>query len=290
MEAALALCRFAHFAAAMTLFGATAFVVALAPPDLARALRPATRAIATAAIPIAALSALVWLALESASMVGDWSAFFDLGSIGAVLTDTDFGAVWLWRLVLAAALVAALALGRAGPTPALFVGVALLLASLGLVDHAAMQAGALGALHRANDALHLLATAAWLGGLPMFAFCLNAYRDPRLSAEAVTAMRRFSFRGHFDVALIVLTGIVNVALTSGFGSFAPTPYRILLGAKLVLVATMVALALVNRYVLTPRLTAHDSARRALTRGCVAEVALGAGVVALVSLFGLLDPN
>jgi putative copper resistance protein D len=290
VEAALALCRFAHFAVAMTLFGATAFVVALAPPDLARALAPATRAIAAAAIPIAALSALVWLALESASMTGDWSAFFDLGSISAVLTDTDFGAVWLWRLVLVAALGAALALGRAGPSPALAVGAALLLASLGLVDHAAMQAGALGALHRGDDALHLLATAAWLGGLPMFALSLRAYRDPRLSADAVTAMRRFSFWGQFDVALVVLTGVGNVALTSGFGSFAPTPYRMLLAAKLVLVATMVALALVNRTVLAPRLASDGAAQRALMRSCVAELVLAAAVVALVSLFGLLDPN
>jgi putative copper resistance protein D len=290
VEAALALCRFAHFAAAMTLFGATAFVVALAPPDLAHALRPPTRAIAAVAIPAAALSALVWLALESASMAGDWSAFFDLGSISAVLTDTDFGAVWLWRLVLAVALVAALALGRDGPTLALLVGAALLLASLGLVDHAAMQAGALGVLHRANDALHLLATAAWLGGLPMFALCLKAYRDPNLSAGAVTAMRRFSFWGQFDVALALLTGIANVALTSGLGAFTPTPYRLLLSVKLALVATMVALALANRYVITPRLAPDGAARHALMRGCLAEIALGAGVVALVSLFGLLNPN
>jgi putative copper resistance protein D len=291
VETALALCRFAHFAAAMTLFGATAFVVALTPPDLAHALRPATRAIAAAAIPAAALSAVVWLALESASMVGDWSAFFDLGSISAVLTDTDFGAVWLWRLVLAAALVVALALGRGGPTLALLLGAALLLASLGLVDHAAMQAGAVGVLHRANDATHLLATAAWLGGLPMFALCLKAYCDPNLSAGAVTAMRRFSFWGQFDVAIVVLTGVANVALTSGLGALAPaTPYRLLLAAKLVLVATMIALALFNRYVLSPRLAPDGAARRALTRSCVAEVVLGAAVVALVSLFGLLDPR
>jgi putative copper resistance protein D len=291
VEAALALCRFAHFAAAMTLFGATAFVVVLAPPDLARALTPATRQIAAAAIPIAALSALVWLALEAASMAGDWSALADPESIGAVVTDTAFGAVWLWRLVLAAALVVALALGRGGPTFALVVGAALLLASLGLVDHAAMQAGALGALHRSNDALHLLATAAWLGGLPMFALCLRAYRDPGLRAAAVTAMRRFSFWGQFDVAVVVLTGIVNVALTSGAPPFPPTtPYRALLCVKIALVATMVALALFNRYVLAPRLTADGPARRALMQSCVAEVVLGAAVVALVSLFGLLDPN
>ena len=291
MEAALALCRFAHFAAAMTLFGATAFVVALAPSDLARALVPAARGIAAATIPIAALSALLWLALEAASMAGDWNAFFDLGSIGAALTDTEFGAVWLWRLVVAAALVVALALGRSGPTPALVVGAALQLASLGLVGHAAMQAGAFGDLHRANDALHLLAAAAWFGGLPMFALSLKAHCNPNLSAAAVTAMRRFSFWGQLDVALIVLTGIVNVSLTSGLGALtSTTPYRMLLAAKLVVVATMVALALVNRAVLAPRLAQNGTAQRALARSCVAEIVLGAAVLALVSLFGLLDPN
>jgi len=291
MEAALALCRLVHFAAAMTLFGATSFVVALAPPDLARALTPATRAIAAAAIPIAALSALIWLALESASMAGDWSAFVDPQGIGAVLTDTAFGAVWLLRLFVAAALLVALALGQSGPTLALVVSAALQLASLGLVGHAAMQTGAIGALHRANDVLHLLAAAAWFGGLPMFALSLKAYRNPSLSAGAASAMRRFSLWGQLDVALIVLTGIVNVALTSGLGALAPTtPYRMLLAVKLVVVATMIALALFNRYVLSPRLTRDGLAQRALTRNCVAEIVLGAAVVALVSLFGLLDPN
>lgn len=291
MEAALAFCRFAHFVAAMTLFGATVFVVALAPRDLALALAPATRAIAAAAIPVAALSAVAWLALESASMTGDWNALVDPQAIGAVLTDTAFGTVWQWRLGLAAALVVALALGRSGPTLALLIGAVLLQASLGLVGHAAMQAGALGALHRANDALHLLATAAWLGGLPMFALCLRAYREPSLSAAAVTAMRRFSFLGQFDVALIVLTGTINVALTSGLDALAPaTPYRQLLTAKLAVVATMIALAVFNRYVLAPRLTPDGPAQRALARNCVAEIVLGAAAIAFVSLFGLLDPH
>jgi copper resistance protein D len=291
VEAALAFCRFAHFAAAMTLFGATAFVVALAPPDLSRALAPATRAIAATTIPIGALSALVWLALETASMAGDWSAAIDFSSIGAVLTSTAFGAVFLWRLILAALLVVALALWRSGPTRALVIGAAVQLASLGLVGHAAMQAGAFGVLHRSNDALHLMATGAWLGGLPMFALCVRSYRDPDLGAAATTAMQRFSFWGQFSVALIALTGIVNVTLTSGLGGFAPTtPYRALLAAKLVLVATMVALALVNRYVLSPRLASDGAAQRTLARNCVAEFTLGAAVVALVSVFGLLDPN
>ncbi len=217
MEIALALCRFVHFTAAMTLFGASGFVIALAPADLAGALAPATRRIATVAIPLAALSALAWLALEAASMEGDWSAVVDPDAIGAVLTDTAFGAVWTWRLVVAVALIGALAIQRSRRAPTLVVFLAAAqLASLGLVDHAAMQTGALGTLHRANDAVHLLAAAAWLGGLPMFALCLDAYRDLRLRAPAATAMRRFSFWGQLDVAAVVLTGLANVGLTSGF--------------------------------------------------------------------------
>jgi putative copper resistance protein D len=289
MEAALALCRFAHFAAAMTLFGAASFVAALAPPDLAKALAPAIRRIAAVAIPLVALSALAWLALEAASMSDSWSGALDIDALRGVLADTAFGAVWQGRLLMATALIAALALRSRGPSPFLAFAAALLLASLGLVGHAAMQSGAAGALHRANDALHLLVAGAWLGGLPVFALCLRAYRDPALRRDAVSAMRRFSFWGQFDVALVVLTGLVNIALTSGLESLAPTPYRALLAAKLALVAAMIALALLNRYVLTPRLRPDGPALGALVRTCVAEVFLGAAVVALVSVFGLLAP-
>jgi putative copper resistance protein D len=290
METALALCRFAHFAAAMALFGSAAFVVALAPRDLAVALAPTVRRIAAVAIPIAAMSAFAWLALEGASMTETWSGAVDVGVLQSVLTDTEFGAVWQGRLLLALALVVALALRRHGPTPLLTLASALLLASLGLVGHAAMQTGALGALHRANHAVHLLTTAAWVGGLPVFALCLKAYGNPGLRADAVRAMRGFSFWGQFDVALVVLTGVVNVALTSGFGSLAPTtPYRAMLEAKLALVAMMIAIALFNRYVLAPRLKSDAAAPRTLMKTSVAEIALGGAALALVSVFGLFDP-
>ena len=290
MEIALAVTRLVHFAAAMALFGAAAFVSALAPPDLARVLAPAVHRIAAIAIPLAALSALAWLSLEAASMAGSWSGLVDSDALQGVLFDTAFGSVWQGRLALVLALLVALALGRGGPSLVLTLASALLLASLGLVGHAAMQTGAIGALHRANHTLHLLAAGAWFGGLPIFALCLRAYLTPALRTDAVTAMRRFSFWGQFDVALVVATGLVNVALTSGFGSIAPTtPYRVLLTAKLTLVAAMIAIALVNRYRLAPRLKPGAPAFGLLIRATLAEVALGAAVIALVSMFGLLDP-
>lgn len=290
MEGALALCRFAHLLAAMMLFGANVYCQAFASPDLARALAPAARRIAAIAIPVAALSALVWLALEAASMADSWSGFVDAEALQGVLMDTAFGAVWQGRLVVALALLVALALRRHGPSRLTLALSGLLLASLCLVGHASMQAGAVGALHRANHAVHLLAAGAWLGGLPLFALCLRAYRDPALRRDAVAAMRQFSFWGQFDVALVVLTGAVNVALTSGAIPFPPTtPYRALLCVKIALVATMISIALFNRYVLTPRLKPSAPALGIMMSTSVAEVVLGAGVVALVSVFGLLDP-
>ena len=115
----LALCRFAHFVAAMALFGATAFVVrACARRDLALALAPAVRRIAAIAIPIAAVSALVWLALEAASMTESGAALSTPARSQSVLTDTAFGEVWQGRLLLALALVVAVALRRHGPSTA----------------------------------------------------------------------------------------------------------------------------------------------------------------------------
>lgn len=289
MEAALALCRFAHFLSAMALFGMSFYTRLFVPLGLRRTLAPAARRFAAAGIVIAALSAVVWLALEAASMSDSWGGVLDLDALQGVLADTSFGVVWQGRLVIALALVAALALGKTAPSYFMTVVSGLLLASLGLVGHASMQDGAIGALHRANHAVHLLTTAIWLGGLPAFALCLTAYRAPALRGDAVCAMRRFSNWGQLDVALVVLTGSVNIALTGGAPIPLTTPYRVLLSAKVMVVIAMIAIALFNRYVLAPRLKREAAALGSLMKTSLAEVALGAAVVALVSLFGLMDP-
>ena len=287
---ALALCRFAHFLAAMLAFGMSAYLWAYAPERLRLALSPAIRRLALIASLVALITAVAWLALESAAMADDWSAAVDLGQIGAVLTDTAFGHAWALHLVLAAALVAAVAVGSRDRWAATSLASAALLASLGLVGHAAMQTGAEGVLHRANHAVHLMAAGAWIGGLVPFALCLRAYERDDLRRDTVRAMAAFSFWGQLIVAAIVLTGVVNISLTSHHPPLPPTtPYRALLVAKLVIVAIMISLALVNRFVLAPRLKTSANALATLRATSLAEIALGCVVVALVSVFALLDP-
>ena len=287
---ALPLCRFAHFLAAMLTFGMSAYLWAYAPRRLKLALTPAIRRLALVMSLIALISAIVWLQLEAASMAGDWSDALDPGTIGAVLTATEFGHAWAAHLVLAAALVGIVVFGpreRWGPTA---LASAALLASLALTGHAAMQTGAEGVLHRANDAVHLMAGGAWIGALVPFAMCLRAYERDDLRKDAAQTMASFSFWGQFIVAAIVVTGAVNIALTSGRPPIPPTtPYRALLVAKIILVAIMISLALFNRYILAPQLEASASALAALRATSITEIALGSVVVALVSVFGLLDP-
>ena len=136
---ALAVCRFAHFLAAMLTFGASGFLWLCAPERLMRALSPAVRRLALVGSLVALASAIVWLALESASMADDWNAALDPGTIGAVLADTAFGHAWAAHLVLAAALVAVVVFGSPARWAPVAVASAALLASLGLVGHAAMQ-------------------------------------------------------------------------------------------------------------------------------------------------------
>jgi copper resistance protein D len=287
---ALALCRFAHFLAAMLAFGMSAYLWAYAPERLRLALSPIVRRLAFVASLVALISAIAWLALESVSMADDGSAAIDPDAIGAVLSDTAFGHAWAAHLVLAAALVAVVAFGPRDRWAATAVASAALLASLGLVGHAAMQSGAEGVLHRANHAVHLVAAGAWIGGLVPFVMCLRAFERDDLRKDVVRAMAGFSFWGQLIVAAIVLTGVVNIALTSPRPPIPPTtPYRALLVAKLIVVAIMILLALYNRFVLAPLLKTSPNALKTLRATSTAEVGLGCVVIALVSVFALLDP-
>ena len=90
----LVVCRFAHFMAAMLTFGASAYLWLYAPERLTRALSPAVRRLALIASLVALLTAILWLALESAAMADDWSGAVDLDMIDGVLTDTAFGHAW----------------------------------------------------------------------------------------------------------------------------------------------------------------------------------------------------
>lgn len=282
--------RFVHYGVAMLLFGASAFETVLAPPALRLAL-PRPRSWAAPLALLSLLTALLWLLGEAADIGNGWPDALNPALLASILTATPFGVAWIVHLGLALLLVPACLLDRPGVAAVRLVLAALLLTSLALVDHAAMDEGAIGLLHRGNDMLHLLAAGFWLGALPPLLYDLALLRRRDTADSARDALARFSGLGHVAVAIVLLTGVANAQLILGhLPDDISSPYQALLLGKIAVVLLMVLIALANRYLLTPRLAAHPArTTRALAIGTLGEIALGVVVIALVSAFGTFDP-
>jgi putative copper resistance protein D len=286
---ALALVRLCFEAAAITAYGVSGFIACIAPKRLGQAIAASSKFLIVAASSLAVLSTFAWLPIEAAMIGESWQSAVDRSTLSALLCDTAVGKAWLVRLALSLLLAAALSWRSASIVRLALSG--LLLASLALTGHANMDEGARGVLHILNDALHVLAGGAWLGSLLALPGCLARLRDPAFCTEAKTALRRFSSAGHLAVALVIATGIVNTVLVlQRWPTAFSSTYQMLLAIKIALVAGMTGLALINRYIFVPRmLTQRDCAIIQIRNGTYAELALGAGVLALVAFLGILDP-
>lgn len=228
----------------------------------------------------------VGLYLTQAGLMGDGPADMLNPEVLRAVAGTRFGNVWLVQGGFAAATLAALCVsGRV----LLLILAGAQLALLAWTGHAAMNDGPLGALQRLNHSLHLLSAAWWIGGLLPLLICMRLGREPALREDAIRAMRRFSLSGHAAVAGVVLTGVLNGLIITGFRWHGFTPWLQLLMVKVGLVAGMVAIALYNRYVLVPRFHAGPDAIARFIRLTQAEMLLGVLVIATVTLLATWAP-
>ncbi len=168
----------------------------------------------------------------------------------------------------------------------LAMGQLILLAGVG---HAAMNDGPMGALQRLNYAFHLICAATWLGGLLPLLFCMRLAKG-RWQNAAIFTMMRFSRVGHYAVAGVLLSGVINALMILGLDIPWQAGYVQFLLFKCALVALMVVIALANRYFLVPRFRPESGrAQQIFIRMTQAEVVLGALVLATVSLFATWEP-
>ncbi|XTZ40022.1 copper homeostasis membrane protein CopD [Salmonella enterica] len=279
--------RFIHFAALMLIFGSVLFSALLAPRKLRHRLLCHFHWLIRLSLWLNAGSATLMFALQGGMMGNGWQDVWQPDTWLAV-TGTYTGAVMLWQIALAvlALLIALVQPQRQSPLLLLIVAQLLLAANLG---HAAMHEGTLSVIQRGNHALHLLCAAMWLGGLPPLLFCMRLAQG-RNRAAAILAMMRFSRYGHFAVAGVIFTGIVNTLLIQGSALPWQSSWGRLLLLKCALVALMVVIALVNRYVLVPRMNQQNgSAQQHFMMLTWVETGLGALVLAAVSLFATWEP-
>src|SRR5579871_1845862 len=303
--AALIAARAIHFGTTALLAGTLTFravvtsPVAIASPAALALVDLRTRWIAGAALAAALISGIVWFVFTAAEM-GNLPLVDTLKPdvLQMILLGTQFGSVATVRLVLAIATAVTLAFDRARAARRLsFVLALAFAASIAWTGHSGSGFGPSGNLQLAADALHLLAASAWIGGLVPLALLLSFARnraDPWITiASGVT--QRFSILGIVAVATLIATGTVNAwFLVGSIKALTTTEYGRVLMAKLALFVVMLAIAAINRNVLTPRLAAAAAEHRAaafasLVRHCVYEIVLGLLVVSVAAWLGTLHP-
>ncbi|NLS20635.1 copper homeostasis membrane protein CopD [Rhizobium sp. P40RR-XXII] len=288
---ALQLCRFLHDASLMLLWGACAYLCLLVPKTLADTVwRVSTRPL-FAITTIAAVTVLAALPATTATIGNGWNDALDADTIQDVLFRTTVGLAWQAQAAAAVVMVGAFLLPEGWQRRGLALGSGLGLAFLSLTGHASMLEGWLRQMHRGNDVLHVLTAGGWLGALVPLRPILRLLDCKDCRAEALVALRRFSNAGHVAVALVIASGIVNTMLIlKRLPTDWSSPYQKLLGIKITLVAAMVLLAIVNRYVFVPWIGRnHNRALQALRLGSITEIVIGMAVIGLVAIFGILEP-
>lgn len=297
--------RAIHFAATTITAGTLIFRIAIARPVLrseeaaAKAFRMRTGRVLWTGLAAAVISGAICLVLEAVSMSGlPLNEAMSAAILSTVLQDTQFGQINELRAGFAIVLAACLIYDRLAAADWLAVAAALsLAATLAWTGHAGSTLGAEGNLHLASDALHLVAAAAWIGGLASLILLFAAVRRTDAWAPlALDAARRFSFLGIVSVVALVATGAINAwILVGSLHALVVTDYGRVLMLKLAIFVMMLTLAAVNRFRLTPRLAigrseaAQSESLDQLTRNSATETVLGLAIFTIVGLLGTMHP-
>jgi len=221
-------------------------------------------------------------------------------TVQAILTGTDLGSAFFVRLF--ALVTAAILLTFFRTSAGWWLAIScfgISLATLAWSGHAAATEGAIGLIHRLNDAAHLVAASLWLGAIGWFlGLVLAAHRhdDHSASVGVIADMHRFAQVGAFLVIAVSMTGLVNAHLTFGIGNTGAvidTDYGILLAAKMALVAIMVGFGarhavLGRRFCKMEQSDAQPTLAR-LRFTLAAELAVAVTVTALIAIIGTLSP-
>ncbi|MFE2420522.1 copper resistance CopC/CopD family protein [Streptomyces hokutonensis] len=247
--------RYMSYAGFIVMIGGAAFV--LACWQRGAGVRALQRLVVSGWVSLTA--ATLWLLLLRGSYTtsGKFGDIFDLNLLGQVL-QTKTGASLVSRLLLlaAAALFIAVLFGaydkredeeKRDLTFGLAIGggvvAAGLAASWALSEHA--STGLQPGIAMPVDVVHLLAVAAWLGGLT--ALLVSLYRAPADNPVGRAVVQRFSRLAFGSVVALVATGVYQSWRQLGsWSAFTDTGYGQLLLVKIGLVALLVGIASISR--------------------------------------------
>lgn len=319
MSLALIMVRWLHLSASILLASLFLFEAVIVAPT-ARKTSPGieyllgrmhrlTCRVALWTLLVALMSWLGWSWLVASTMSGD-DLFKCLlsGDWLTVVTGTQFGHIWLFRVFVSLVLGIGLWLlattsGRPDNLYANLAGISLIdLVSLAWAGHAASGSGPFGIIHLSSDALHLLTSAFWPGALaPLAAFLLLLLKSSQAEAIGLVArvVRRFSASSLIAVTVMALTGLLNsIFMVGSLRALLTDPYGQLLISKLVLFFAMVGFGAWNLFLLKPRIAVNlptvnvaqqKSAVSLLLRNVLWEIGLSTVVILVVGVLGITPP-
>ncbi|MCT9141705.1 copper resistance CopC/CopD family protein [Streptomyces violarus] len=248
--------RYVSYAGFIVMAGGAAFV--LACWRRGSGVRPVQRFVVSGWLALTAATLALLLLRGSYTGSGKVADIVDLSLLGQVL-ETKTGAALVSRLLLlaAAALFISVLFGAydkredAQEKRDLTFGLAIggvvvaagLAASWAMSEHASV--GLQASLSMPVDVIHLLAVAAWLGGLG--ALLVALYRAPADAPVDASAVRRFSRVAFGSVLALIATGTYQSWRQLGsWSAFTDTRYGQLLLSKIALVVVLAGVAWISR--------------------------------------------
>ena len=271
--------------------------------------------IALIAIIVVILAQIAQIALQSAIAFDDASASVDPTRLFDILTQSDWGRFWAWRFT--AATLAALTLLAAIQTrktaarslkddeleelpfttespfgiAALAIGgVYLLLISL--TSHNAATPIDIRWFAIATDLIHVLAATTWVGGIAyLLVASVHAIRSNDQSSRTalLTFATRFAPLAIFTTTVLVASGIVSSLLQVTIPEALNTPYGRVLGAKIILLAILIALAIRNNRSVAKSSKSSNASTRTLQRYITIELAVAFTVLLATAGLASLEP-
>lgn len=243
---------------------------------------------------ILGIATLCYLPIMTAMIGSGWHDAYSRQMLWAVLSETSAGYSWGMSLCGCLILFSCLWIKSYCRFIALF-GAAVMLASLSITGHTRLEEGWIGLCHQLNDVLHVIAGASWIGGLiPLLLIIMLVPEKEQDWFDILKAVHCFSKLGMFSVGIIILTGLTNTLFILGRVPIHwHNTYQFLLDGKVLLVFVMILLAIRNKIFFTPRLNQSHLRHQVILQlrmAVILELVLGGCVIALVAVFGSLDPH
>ena len=261
--------RFLRFLLVLTAAGG-AMLLALTP--LGRRVEQAIAGVAIAYVPVAVLG----LVFEGAAAGGYSVGGAFKWSVADTVLHTRFGTVWMWQAAVAVVL-AAVVLARQRYAAA---AVGIVLAAMTTASAHASTDGLLATL---ADGLHVVAAAAWVGGLAATVLALVVARGERWRTAA-RVVPRFSLLATVAIAVLIVAGVTSAYLeVRAWRGLWETTYGQLILVKVALLVPLLLLGLFNNRVSVPGLRLElVEVRRRFVRAAALELVLLACVLGVTA--------